>query len=225
MKILGLTRSATRLRFERLATVSALWLGLGSALSVASTGCVTVNVNFPESAVQRATDDYVRELYRAKGKGGTGTGGAKPADGAAPAGAKSSWNGFVWPELIASAHAADGVFKVDTDKALEIKTRLGGRVDEVIAQKRAGVLGETNDGLLVVKAPEKLKKLQTARVEKLVADENADRNGLYDEVRKANGLADGRLKDIQKSFARSFQAESPSGTWVQDSDGKWAQKP
>ena len=25
--------------------------------------CVTVNVNFPEGAVQKAADDYVKELY------------------------------------------------------------------------------------------------------------------------------------------------------------------
>ncbi len=207
------TRSAIRLS-------KALSLALVLATMAGAVACVTVNVNFPESAVQRATDDYVRELYRAKSnKGGKPGTEETPAT---PAPAKSS---IEFPSLFPVAHAAEGVFKVDTDKALQIRTRLSGRVDEVIAQKRAGVLGETNDGMLVIKAPDKLKKLQTAKVEKVVSDENADRTALYEEVRQANGVAEGRLKDIQKSFARSFQAESPSGTWLQDADGKWAQKP
>lgn len=216
-------------------------------------GCVTVNVNFPESAVQKETDDFVRDLYRAKEKGkaasnGTSSGNspapasasthaqaspsAKPAiSGGKPAAPKpattspapkhtSSWN----LALVPSAFAAEG-FRVSTDKALQIRDRMSARVDEVLAQKRAGVLGETNEGLLTIKAPDKLKKLQTQRVEKMVAEENADRNDLYQEIVRANGLDKARTKDIQQSFARSFQAESPSGTWVQDSNGKWEQKP
>src|SRR3954470_20952661 len=75
-------------------------------LSFSFAACVTVNVNFPESAVQKATDDYVRDLYRAKEKG-------KPA---APAAKKES--SFEMPSLINSAMADDDVFKVSTDKAL-----------------------------------------------------------------------------------------------------------
>ena len=55
--------------------------------------------------------------------------------------------------------------------------------------------------------------------------ENADRAALYGEVLTANGLEQERIVVIERSFANSFQAESPSGTWVQDRDGKWARKP
>jgi uncharacterized protein YdbL (DUF1318 family) len=196
-------------------------------LALANVSCVTVNVNFPESAVQQATDEYVRDIYRTRGgKNGKN----QPGSEVTPAPTKSEIEfrplyQLAQSILISEAHAAEGVFKADTDKALEIKTRLSSRVSEVIAQKKAGVLGETNDGLLQLKGADKLKKLQTMKVEQVVSDENADRAALYEEIRKANGVAEGRLKDIQKSFARSFQAESPSGTWLQDADGKWAQKP
>src|SRR5579872_4764189 len=41
------------------------------AITIATlvTSCITVNVNFPESAVQRAADDFVQDLY--KGTDGT----------------------------------------------------------------------------------------------------------------------------------------------------------
>lgn len=186
-------------------------------------GCMTLNVNvhFPESAVQKATDDYVRELYRAKEKGR----GPTPASSSAPIAEPTKQSRFSFP-FIASAMAEDLSFKVETPKALKIRDRLSGRVAEILAQKRAGVLGESSVGTLVLKSPEKLKPILQKKIEKLVADENADRDELYTEVMQANALPKNRQKDIQKSFARSFQAESPSGTWLQDPEnGSWTQKP
>ncbi len=171
---------------------------------------MTVNVNFPESAVQKATDDYVRELYRAKEKG-------KPS--ATPE-TKASFD-F---SLIGTAHAVEATIKVDSEKAIQIRNRMASRVDEVITQKRAGALGETNEGHLTLKKGD-LKPLLKKKLDGAIADENRDRDELYKEVVRINGIGDARLKDIQKSFARSFQAESPSGTWVQDADGNWSQKP
>ena len=46
-------------------------------------------------------------------------------------------------------------------------------------------------------------------MEKLVADENATRDELYDEVMISNHTGKNHLIDIKKSFSRSFQAESP----------------
>lgn len=185
--------------------------------------CVTVNVNFPESAVQKATDDYVRDLYRAKERGKS-TSPETPS----PAPASDSKSSSLWEhlELIPQVHAADDdVFKVNTEKAMKIREKLAGRLNEVLAQKRAGVLGETQDGKLTIQAPSKLKPILKKKVESLVSEENKDRNELYEEILTANGLKSNRMINIQKSFARSFQAESPSGTWVESPDGKWAQKP
>jgi uncharacterized protein YdbL (DUF1318 family) len=180
------------------------------ALGAAATACVTVNVNFPESAVQQATDDYVRDLYKAKAKGKEAAPAEKP---------KASF------ELIPSVWAAEEeVFKVNTPGAAKIQARQAERLDEVLALKRAGALGETKQGTLVVKDAGKLKPLQAKKAEKVVADENADRADLYKEVVKANGLPSNREKNVAASFARSFQGMSPSGTWIEGADG-WTQKP
>lgn len=183
----------------------------------ASAACVTVNVNFPESAVQKATDDYVREIYRAKEKG---KGSTSPAV-AEPAKTTSSFS------LISTAWAGptEGNFQVRSVKAQAIQTRMAGRIDEIVAQKRAGIFGETNDGMLVVHMPQKLAKLLLQKAEKTIGEENTDRKELYAEIVKINGLESSRMSAIQKSFSRSFQAESPSGTWVQDTGGNWSQKP
>lgn len=173
--------------------------------------CVTVNVNFPESAVQKATDDFVKDLYRAKEHG------KKPGAWYVPA--------FSLINEASAASDASMVFKIDSPKCEEIKARLASRVNEIIALKRKSVLGETNDGLLVIKDPTPLKRLETRKVELLVAEENKDRTALYEEVLKSNGMQKSRMKDLTNNFSRSFQAESPSGTWVMDPTGKWEQKP
>jgi uncharacterized protein YdbL (DUF1318 family) len=207
------------LKTKKTASPASFSAALLTLLALGSAACVTVNVNFPESAVQKATDDYVRDLYRAKEKGKT----PAPETSQAPTSSRLIFPMF---DLIATASAdAEANIKVNSDKALKIKDRLASRVEEVLAQKRAGVLGETNDGLLELKGADKVKPLLKKKIEAMVAAENADRTELYAEVAASNGIAKGRIKDIQKSFARSFQAESPSGTWAQDSDGKWAQKP
>ncbi len=189
-----------------------LALSLSSSAIIYS-ACMTlnVNVNLPESAVQRATDDYVRELYRTKEKS------KAPSPEEAKPAARFS--------LISEAWADSELFSVRSEKALKIRQNLASRLDEVLKYKREGVLGETNDGYVVIHKPEKLKKLLAKKVEKLVEDENQDRKALYDEVIVSNKLTENKLDTVRRSFARSFQAESPSGTWVQDGDGKWTQKP
>jgi uncharacterized protein YdbL (DUF1318 family) len=183
--------------------------------------CLTLNVNvhFPESAVQQATDDYVHQLYLQKEKGKT----AKP-DTPTPRGETPPRSGL-GISLFASAWA-DGApqFKIDSPAATQIKEKLAGLLNDVLAQKRAGVLGESHDGKLVLKAPEKLKSLLAQRVQKVVTDENAIREDLYKEILSSNHMSANHLIDVKKSFARSFQSESPTGTWLQDDEGKWSQK-
>jgi uncharacterized protein len=198
-------------------------------LLAVATACVTVNVNFPESTVQKATDDVVRELYQSKDKGREGRKPPAPVPGGGPGAGgdpvkPSTSSPTSWlPSLIPSAMAAEADlnFKTDTAKATELKKRLAANVDTVLAQKKAGNLGESNDGLLVLKTD---KPLLVKKLEPMVKAENADREDLYQEILTANQMAKGRLSDIRKSFARSFQGQSPAGTWVQDADGAWTKK-
>jgi uncharacterized protein YdbL (DUF1318 family) len=215
-----------------------------SSLLVGSlgTGCVTVNVNFPESTVQKATDDYVKELYRAKDRSHsnassdvpgakkaptapqppnpmTGPGAGDGDPGKPGAGQPESWLELVLPS--AYAVEADLQFRVDTPKARKIQEKLAATVGDVIAQKKAGNLGESNDGKLVVKTS---KPLLLKKLDPLVREENEDRDALYEEIVSANKMSKSRLADVRRSFARSFQSESPAGTWIQDTSGSWSQK-
>lgn len=188
---------------------------LFSSLILMNSACMTlnVNVNFPESAVQQATDDYVRDLYRAKEKGKTPA--AIPTSKPAPKKVSLSLVSVAW---------AEPVFRVKSAKALDIRDKLAANLNEVLAQKRTGVLGETNDGKLEIRDPQNQKKLFLKKLQRLVDEENSARDELYEEVVHSNGLPAERLKNVRESFARSFQSESPAGTWIQDAEGNWTQK-
>lgn len=207
-----------------------------SLLLGALTACLTLNVNvhFPESAVQQATDNFVHDLYLQKGKG-------KPAkkEGESPTDLESNnknapssthslpqKHSLLESFFISSAWAAEGTlqFQINSPKAQKIKERLTANLSEVLAQKKAGVLGESNDGKLVLKNSQNLKGLLLKKVEKAVSDENVAREDLYEEVLTSNRLPKNNLIDVKKSFAKSFQNESPAGTWIQDPQGNWTQK-
>jgi uncharacterized protein YdbL (DUF1318 family) len=225
MKTTKTTRTASPLFFS--AALAA------SLVTTANVACVTVNVNFPEATVQKATDDYVRDLYRAKEKGRTpspgGTASDPAASGVKPSSKPSASKGSGFDSLfISSAYAAPATeanFKVATDKSAAIHDKLASRLDKVLDGKRSGNLGESNDGYLAVDPGGNAKPLLKKSLQPLADAENKDRKELYEEIQRANNLPKSRIVDIQKSFARSFQAESPSGTWAQDAEGKWAQKP
>lgn len=174
--------------------------------------CVTVNVNFPESAVQKAADDYVKELYEGKPESG------KPDKAAPSTSHKSSeWN----ISLMNEAYAQEIQFRVDTAAAKEIQKRQAGRLKEIEGFKAKGMLGEGVDGLLVVKTD---KKILLDKLQKLADSENSDRKELYDEVIKTNNFPEARRMELQQTFAKSFQSNSVKGTWVEKAPGQWEKK-
>jgi len=185
-------------------------------------GCVTVNVNFPESAVQKASDDYVRDLYRTKEQGHLTT----PTSTATPtSGAVFSFPQHIFSAVIATAEAQEPTFNMSSPKIDSIKVKMKANVPDVIEQKKAGTLGENQQGKLMLHNSGALKPLLKKKLEDLVHNENQLRDSLYAEVMSSNHLPANSAPAVRKSFARSFQAESPSGTWIENADGSWTQKP
>ena len=60
-------------------------------------------------------------------------------------------------------------------------------------------------------------------LERIVGEENADRNAVYREIAIANGHPEWE-GDIRGTFARQWNANARSGWYYQQSDGSWAQK-
>ncbi len=192
--------------------------------------CITVNVNFPESAVKKTADDFVADLYKTADK--SGDVGTAPSRGVAkkkgPATTKPEskaetkteptkdgatlffdrLDNFRFPnfELISSAQASE----LD-----EIKSRMASRLAELSRLKADGTVCETRDGLVKLKNPAKAGG-NAAKIAKLLETENNDRELLYEDARKANRVNSGQLQRVRELFADSFRAKSPPSGVCED---------
>ena len=108
------------LRVATLLSLSIVLLCLSACLTL------NVNVNFPESAVQQATDNYVHELYRQKEKGKpakTDEVDPNPVPSKAPKGKQGLMEFSLFNSAWAGASAPQ--FRIDSPKALKIKEKAG----------------------------------------------------------------------------------------------------
>ena len=191
-------------------------LRLGSALAlVAALGCITVNVYFPEGAVQRAADEFVKDLYKS-------TNGQGPQGKGAPSPTPQPSSGLM-SIFINEAYAADEI-NIHSPGAEAIKARMAPRVAELSSYKARGVIGEASNGTIVLKDAAGLALKDRAAVERLIQAENKDRADLYDEVQKVNNLNDRNQTRIRGHFSKAFKEHSPAGTWVEGESGGWSRK-
>ena len=87
-----------------------------------------------------------------------------------------------------------------------------------------GAIGETNSGLLAIRDTATLSLKEKADVNRLVEQENADRQALYTEIIRANNLDMSQLAEVQKLFANSWRGKSSTGWWIQSDSGEWSKK-
>lgn len=100
------------------------------------------------------------------------------------------------------------------DSLSEIKVRMSQRLEQVVALKQSGSVGENNFGYLTER------KSLSAENRKVVAAENADRKAVYEAIAaKTNTLA----SKVGVTRAASIRNTAPEGTWVQLPDGGWKQ--
>ncbi len=182
-----------------------------------------MNVNFPEATVQRAAGGYVEDLYKARDRDKEAPAQAAPTQ---PSAFLHHFLFQVSDALIPSAYAVEvsATFQVKNAKTSEIQAHQAARLNQVVEAKKAGHVGETWNGFLSFEHAPQLKPLLKKSLEPLVDAENHDRKTLYAEILSLNHMTATQLKIIETSFARSFQAASSPGTWIQSAEGKWIQK-
>ena len=99
----------------------------------------------------------------------------------------------------------------DMNKSLDNMKK---RLPQIVALKKAKVLGEDNKGFLAV-----LKK--TPEADALAAAENSDRNAVYSEVAKKHGIS---VDQVGKQRAIQIHKKAAKGTMLQDGSGTWREK-
>ena len=202
-------------------------IGLGCAAVLAA--CITINVYFPEAAVRELSQQIEEEVQK------TAAGEPAPAPEPTPTpvaqpegGAAESLLSCILSLGATTAYAAqDQVAAPEiTNPAIrKIIDSRAARLAAVNALKAEGVIGENNQALIEVRNLEAVQGLrERADAQKVVKDENADREQLFKEIAAAKNVDLAQLPKIQATYAETLREKAKPGDWIQLPDGSWVQK-
>lgn len=128
--------------------------------------------------------------------------------------------------LIISAWAAlafaQGNLEIDTPAISALKSSMQQRHTRLAPFYDSGAIGLTDQGLVAIRDAAAAPISQRGELNRLVAEENADRRALYREIAQANGHPEWAA-DVQNTFAQRWIDKMPSKWWVQRG-GRWAQQ-
>lgn len=189
-------------------------------LSLVVAACVTVNVYFPAEAAETAARQIVREVIDQDMAPATDDQSAvfpsrEPALLVALA-------GRVLEALVPPAHAQADI-DISTPAIQRLRQSMRQRFPQLAPYFENGAIGLGNDALVKERDLSSVPLAQRNQLKKLVADENQDRNALYQEIARANGHPEW-VNDIRDTFARVWVEEAPAGYFYQNAVGAWLQK-
>ena len=144
--------------------------------------CVTVNVYFPEAAVQAAADKFVEKVK-------SGAGDNKPKND------KSS----MWIPFFSVADAAETSIRTDSPKVKALEQKIIANYKILLPHIQSGAIYETDEGYLQARGD------LDAKTRSILNQHNEDRKAVYTEILRHNNLPTGELSRIEKIFGRSWK--------------------
>jgi len=179
--------------------------------------CVTINVYFPAAAAEKAADRIIQDVWGNDPKGENLPPLLDELDTPPPTGWLERMLDIVIPPAYAQANLS-----ISTPTILKLRDAMAARHNWLMPFYNSGGIGLTEDGLIAVRDLNAVPLSLRRPVQEFVAEENRDRNTLYQAIAEANGHPEWE-NDIRSTFARKWIANAPSGWWVRQ-DG-WRQKP
>lgn len=177
-------------------------------LFVWALACVTINIYFPEAAVQKTAEEIVDEVRKPEKEGEK----------------KEDLVIAQVPFSLVPAVYAQEEETVSTPKIRAIKQALKEKEPLLRPLFDQGRIGEGNDGFIQIRSEDNLSLKDKAELRRLTKEVNGDRESLYAEVATALNIEQSQIGRIQKIFAKSWIANSSPGWWVQNDDGEWSRK-
>ncbi len=211
---------------RRLKSVSWLAVLSGFITVIVLSACVTVNVYFPAAAAEQAADRIIQDVWR---EAPVDTEMPAPSPSPSPQSqqpAGSVHHMAVWERMlnvfIRPAQAANADININTPTINRLKNAMAARFQGLVNYFSSGAVGLTRDGLLAVRDLNAVPLPERATVNRLVAQDNNDRNALYREIARANNHPEWE-SDIRSVFARQWIDNARSGWWYQSAGG-WVKK-
>ena len=187
--------------------------------AVTLAACVTINVYFPAAAAEKAADRIIEDVWGREAARGNDQSSLQPAG--SPGRLYAALGGTL--DLLVPAAEAQADLDISSPAIRRLVASMEARHGQLEPYYASGAVGLTADGLVELRDPNAVPLAERNAARKLVADENADRNGLYREIAAANGQP-GWEPDIRSTFAQRWIARARSGWWYRNAAGEWTQK-
>ena len=200
---------------------------LFTAALLAVAACVTINVYFPEKAIEDLSQQIEEEVQKKAAEIDEGQTPAEEGEGQPQAERPAGRTGLFDTLLgVSPAYASDvpapEVSNPAIRKIIDSRAARAGRLGEF---KAMGVIGENNQALVEIRALDQLEDLRLrSEVQKLVRAENEDRERLFKEIAAAKSVDLSQLPRIRETYAATLRANAAPGEWIQSADGEWVQK-
>jgi hypothetical protein len=190
---------------------------------LASCAVITVNIYFPEKAVQEAYKDLEKQLMNEDKGTGQSTEKGKPES--------SIRFDFVGTALAQEAGLAERITETikKMPEVVEAYREMGARIADIDRLRDSGEIGEANTGQLVVR-----EGTLSPADRKLLDAENENRRtvmrGMAQAIIKINRaqLNEVNLKQVMPQAIEQFAAirrdSAKKGWWIQSPDGNWRKK-
>ncbi|MEM8960378.1 MAG: DUF1318 domain-containing protein [Acidobacteriota bacterium] len=191
-------------------------------MTILALGCITVNVYFPEAEIKELSESIEREVRERAASGESGA--SNDAWFSEEADTRRSLLSLLLAPSVAHAQGGVALPEVSSPAIRAIIESRAERLDDVLAQLDSGVLGEGKDGLLAVRDLASLELRDRAAVQKLLRDENKDREALFREIAVAKNVDLAQLPEIRATYAETLRDVAAPGTWIERPDGTWERK-
>jgi len=184
-----------------------------TALVVAVSACVTINVYFPAAAAEKAAAEFIDEVL------GESPADRGPSEQAPPRGDRLGM--LLSP--IGVAHAQADI-NIESPQVRAIQARMAERFRSTLEPHFAsGALGFTRDGHVEVRDAAAVPLAARTAAKQAVAEDNRDRDAVYREIAVANGHPEWEAQ-IRETFAAQWIERAAPGWFYQDASGGWQRK-
>ncbi len=202
------------------------WI-LGSAAVLAVAACVTINVYFPEAAVKELSQQIEDEVERQAGEDADSPSADEPQGSTPSAAVEEDLFSVILSLGARTAYADDDIPSLGITNPA-IRKLIDSRAVRLTALndlKAKGVLGESNRALIEIRNLDGVGSLKDrAAAQRLVREENADREQLFKEIAAAQSVALDQLDRIRETYAETMRTKARPGDWIQLPNGTWQQK-
>ena len=113
---------------------------------------------------------------------------------------------------------------IGTPPVMVAKHTLAQRSSRLIRFYEAGVIGLGNDGMIKMHDGSRLTLTQRQIAEKLIDQENPERNSLIYAIAEAHGGKEAQPA-VRAAQIKRWKDQFHSGWWIEDAQGNWYKKP